>query len=288
MKKIIRYTLAAIMALSVVSPAVSMADEKDYDESVRMPVRRLHPERERDKALKKMQEEEKKKQKKQGKGKETPAPAVDDPWGDGTVVNNGQDASPDKALMRELLSKDYSLVKYEIDFEEEVAKPIAWKDDPVSTDIDGLRRQVTITGNGGRQTVMPKGMSTARDNNAVAFCFDTDGNTADALKLRVQYYADDPLNYNDIEFTIDGFDYKFKPAAPARGKLGARMYWEQSEDVLTVTDKDLVYALAHCHWARIKLKGADGMNHVKMLTQEQLDAFNATLELYRAMGGTFQ
>ena len=101
------------------------------------------------------------------------------------------------------------------------------------------------------------------------------------------FYADDPLNYNDITFTIDGFNYSFHPGKPARGKQGARMYWEQSEDALTAQDKDLVYALSHCHWARISLKGADGMNHVKMLTDKQLEAFAHTFELYRAMGGKF-
>lgn len=278
--------------------ASGMPDEKDYDESVRLPVRRLHPERDFDKAMKKMhqeheakqQEKERKEAEKERKQVEKAAKKAAKGGHDNRVIpprpQQAQASAADKSLMKELLSKDYSIKKYEPLYEE--PKPITWKDDPVNGDIHSLMAGVTGTRRGGATLYTPKGVSMANDANDVFFCFESDGTRATSrLHLRVQYYADDPLNYDDILFTIDGFNYSFRPSKPSRGKLGARMYWEQSEDALVTQHKDLVYALSHCHWARMSLKGADGMNHVKMLSKAQLDAFASTLELFRAMGGKF-
>lgn len=302
-----RYLISAILLVAAGSTVVAaMPDEKDYDESVRLPVRKLHPEREFDKAMKKMhQEHEAKAQEKEAKEREKEAKAMakerekeakarakeekKKAKHDNRVIPERRQASEstaDKSLMRELLSKDYSIKKYENIYEE--PKPITWKDDPVSSNVTGLMAHMSDVRKGGASLLTPRGVSMANDANDVFFCFEQNGGRASSrLRLRVQYYADDPLNYNDILFTIDGFNYEFHPSRPSRGKMGARMYWEQSDDVLTSRDKDLVYALSHCHWARMSLKGADGMNHVKMLTQSQLDAFAHAFELYRAMGGTF-
>lgn len=280
MKKIIFAAIIASMAVTAATAASLSPDEKDYDESVRLPVRRLHPEREFDKAMKQMHKEHEEKAAREEKKKSKH---------DNRVIPERQkqsSSSADKSLMRELLSKDYSIKKYEPIYEQ--PKPITWKDDPVSDDVDGLMTHVSASRKGGATLYAPKGVSMASDANEVFFCFESsNGRASSRLHLRVQYYADDPLHYNDILFTIDGFDYTFHPSHPSRGKLGSRMYWEQSEDPLVTEHKDLVYALSHCHWARMSLKGADGMNHVKMLTQNQLDAFACTLELYRAMGGSF-
>lgn len=270
-------------------------DEKDYDESVRLPVRRLHPEREFDKAMKKMHQEHEAKAKAQEEKerareeKERLKQEKKKNKHDNRVIparpQQQQASSADKSLMRELLSKDYSLKKYDL-YEE--PKPITWKDDPINHDIASLMPFVTPMRSGGKNSYIPTGVSTANDANEVYFSFEASGNKATSpLRLCVNYYADDPLNYNDMVFMIDGFEYKFRAATPNRGKLGAHMYWERSSDALGSNDKDLVYALSHCHWARITLKGADGIDHVKMLSQGQLDAFTHSFELYRAMGGTF-
>ncbi|MCQ2289260.1 MAG: hypothetical protein MJZ74_09205 [Muribaculaceae bacterium] len=108
------------------------------------------------------------------------------------------------------------------------------------------------------------------------------------MHLRLQYYADDPLNYNDMVFTIDGFDYKFHPTNIQRGKGDGVMIWEQSDDVLREADKDLVYALAHCHWVRLKLHGADGMNHVKLIGEEQIKSFKETYQLFLLRNGSIK
>ena len=65
------------------------------------------------------------------------------------------------------------------------------------------------------------------------------------------------------------------------------MIWENSDDPLTVADKDLVYALTHCEWCKLIIIGKDGMQHVKMISDSQFADFKHTLELYRLKGGTF-
>ena len=304
MKRIIYTFIIGALSLVMSVHSHALPDEKDYDESVRLPVRKLHPEREFDKMMKQMhkeheqkaaEKEEKeakkaaKKQAKEEAKKEKEGAKNKGSKHDTRVIpprpQQQQASTADKSLMKELLSKDYSIKKYEPIYEQ--PKPITWKNDPVSRDVNELLTHVSGTSKGGVTLYTPKGISMTNDANEVFFCFESTNGQPRRLHLRVQYYADDPLNYSDISFTIDGFNYEFRPSRPSRGKLGARMYWEQSEDALTAQHKDLVYALSHCHWARMSLKGADGMNHVKMLSQKQLDAFARVLELYRAMGGSF-
>lgn len=308
-----RYYICAALAAALFATGVNASpvnpDEKDYDESVRLPVRRLHPERDFDKIMKQMHKEHKeqeaveaeneskkdskkkdKEAEKERKQAEKAAKKAAKNGHDNRVIpprpQQQQSSNVDKSLMQTLLSKDYSIKKYEPLYEE--PKPITWKDDPVSQDITGLMQSVDGKSKGGAMLYAPKGVSMSQDANEVFFCFESsNGRASSRLHLRVYYFADDPLNYSDIVFTIDGFDYKFHPSRPSRGKMGARMFWEQSEDALTAQHKDLVYALSHGHWVRMSLKGADGMNHVKMLTKAQLEAFTKTFELYRAMGGTF-
>lgn len=191
----------------------------------------------------------------------------------------------DRKLMSELLNKDYSIKKYDIYVE---PQPITWKNDPINRDIKSLKKNVVSAKQGGVAMLIPKGVSTSNESNEVYFAFQANGDRAmSPLYLCINYFADDPLNYNDMVFLIDGFEYYFRAESPSRGKLGARMYWEQSCDELSTIDKDLVYALSHCHWARISLKGADGIDHVKLLNKKQLEDFTHSLELYRSMGGTF-
>ena len=96
-------------------PAMAQS-ENDYDESIRMPVRRLHPEREREKARKKLQQELDSKNKSQqdvedwedasqnsGKKKDTRRVVGSSPAPKSTA---------DKSALNALLNKDYSLVQY--------------------------------------------------------------------------------------------------------------------------------------------------------------------------------
>ena len=123
--------------------------------------------------------------------------------------------------------------------------------------------------------------------NAVAQSADGEGNGArvDPLHLRVQYYADDPLQFNEILFTIDGFDYSYRALSPQRGKGAGRMIWEFSDQEVASSDRDLLYALSHANWVRMSLVGSDGTKHVKLLTETQIRDFYLVLQLFRLLGG---
>ena len=90
---------------------------------------------------------------------------------------------------------------------------MTWRDLPVTTTIDQLMPgfQVDET-----VTATPKYVSTDKTSNEVYFALAMP--EADSLpgplRLCVQYCADDPLDFDQMIFTIDGYDYPFYPADP--------------------------------------------------------------------------
>ena len=262
----------------VASPAFP-DDEDQYDESIRKPVRRLYPNRERDKAMKKYQQEQERAAKKNQKAAE-----VDDPWADG-----GQPAaapSADKAELYELLSKDYSTPTIIVP-EYKQPEPFVWRDEKPNVNENQLLKVVE-----GRRVseplpamrYLPKGSSMANNANDIFLYFD-EGAEPERLRLRVQYYADDPLNFNEVQFYVDGFDYVYRPKITRRGKGTGRMIWENSDNSVTDADKDLIYALTHGQWVEMSLVGHDGIKHVKVLSEKQLENLRAVLQMYLLHGG---
>lgn len=286
MRKYIIYIAMALFAASAM-PLAAQNSEDDYDESIRMPIRRLHPEREREKARKKLQQELDAKNKSQQ--------VDDEDWEDNQPKSKKKDnrrvvgkvAAPrstaDKSLINELLNKNYDLVEYV----PAAPQPLTWRDDPVTESENELLMQVSKTSpQTGTVRYMPRDVTMATTENAFYAYFTTSGSQVEPLRLRVQYYADDPLQFNDIQFQINGFDYSYRATSPRRGKGTGRMIWELSDQVVQTSDKDLIYALAHARWVRMLLVGADGTKHVKMLTEKQIRDFYSILQLYRLMGGT--
>ena len=207
----------------------------------------------------------------------------------GTVITKHpvqQQSTVDKSFLQELLNKDYSIKEYK--FEE--PKRMEWKDDTITELQENLVPYFKTLTLKGEKSVLPRNVVVDNTENALFMYFTEDAQQQPmALRLRIQYYADDPLNYNSMVFTIDGFDYRFVPTNIKRGKGDGIMIWEQSDDELKTADKDLVYALSHCqYWAQVKLHGEDGMLHVKLLTKEQLEAMKRTVQLYLLRGGSFK
>lgn len=266
-------------------PAMAQS-ENDYDESIRMPVRRLHPEREREKARKKLQQELDSKNKSQqdvedwedvsqnsGKKKDTRRVVGSSPAPKSTA---------DKSALNALLNKDYSLVQYV------PAAPVrmVWRDEAVTESENELLMQLNKERvQAGVVRYLPKGVTMSKTENAFFAYFITDGARVEPLRLRVQYYADDPLQFNDILFTIDGFEYRYRAVSPQRGKGTGRMIWELSDQEVSASEKDLLYALSHAHWVKMYLVGSDGTKHVKLLTETQIRDFYLVLQLYRLLGG---
>lgn len=207
----------------------------------------------------------------------------------GTIVTKNpvaQQSTVDKSFLKELLDKDYSIKEYKFD----EPKRMTWQDDTITEtqeELIGFFKSKVVSG---YNSILPKNAVVDNTTNDIYLYFTEDGQgNPGALRLRVQYYADDPLNYNDMVFQIDGFEYKFRPVNIKRGKGDGIMIWEQSDDELKTADKDLVYALSHCqYWAQLKLHGDDGMNHVKLISKEQIEDFSRTVKLYLLRGGSFK
>ncbi|MBQ9466019.1 MAG: hypothetical protein IJU62_03470 [Muribaculaceae bacterium] len=195
-----------------------------------------------------------------------------------------QSSSVDKSKLAALLNQDYSIVHYDVP-KAYVPQRIVWVDDTIRDNADQLQAQ--LASGGGK--LMPKSAAFANNRNDVFFYYTRDNSGAiSPLRLCVQYYADDPLQYDKLIFNIDGFEYTFTPKNVKRGKGSGVMIWENSDDPLTAADRDLVYALAHSkQWVQFKLHGRGNMNHVKMLTDQQKKDFYNVLTLYRLHGGTF-
>ena len=313
MKKVLLFSLIAMVSLSVSTPSASAVTLPD-DNNTNLPTRKLHPERntepddpwanaDDDAAKDKKDKKDKKKDKKSKKNKNVAQCCEDNDCSckgckcceqravtnvhlspESPAYQHKQESSLDKSLLNQLLSADYSLVEYKA----EEPKPFVWIDDPISTQTDTLERMVVRRTFEGKQRVMPSNVTMRQNDNAIYFYFDEADSIVSKLHMRVQYYADDPLEYHKLDFFIDGFHYFFEPSVTQRGREGSKMYWELSDDPLNASHKDLIYALSHGKHCVAKFIGERGMNHVKTLSATELKEFNAILELYRAKGGTIE
>lgn len=285
-----RYIIMVLVALMVapMGLASGVGDDDDKDPSIKPGIRRLHPELERAKAIKKLREQMSRK----AETKDDPWDTTDEVWGtvdvepvavadSGAVVghrlNRTSKTAVEQAAVDDLISADYSIKEYGMGI-----RRMTWHDEPVTRTIDDLIPFITIDDNG---ECLSKYVKRDKTSNEVYFAFSFQDSVAGPLRLCVQYCADDPLHYDQLTFSVDGFDYVFYPAEPQYGEADGGLYWEMSDDVLRPAYKDLVYALAHSHWVILKLTGSRGISHVKMLTDGQRDDFANTLTLYRLLGG---
>ena len=279
------------MLLAPVAMASSVHDDDDKDPSIRPGIRRLHPERERAKAIKKLMEQRSRK----ADPNADPWDTSDEVWGtvdlppvtvkDGNAVE-GQRLTPimrtsktpaEQAAIDSLLAEDYSIKEYGY-------RRMSWRDLPVTKTLEQLTPGFTMDEDGDCYS-----RYVTRDNssNELYFVFKMgEDSLPGPLRLCVQYCADDPLDFDQLIFTIDGYDYPFYPSTTEHGTIGEDLYWERSDDVLQPVHKDLVYALAHSNWVALKLLSTRGIHHVKLLTDGQRSDLANTLDLYRLLGGT--
>ena len=255
----------ALMAVPALA-SVPLGDDDDKDPSIRPGIRRLHPERERAKAMKKLQEQMSRK-----------AEVKDDPWDTSDEVWGTVDVIP-VSVKDSVAVEGHSLSDAE-------GQRLMWRDEPVTATIDQLMPYFVVEEGEYRS----KYISTDSVGNEVYFAFTMhDGDDVPGpLRLCVRYVGTISLDYDQVVFTIDGYDYSFFPSQPRYGRLGELRYWSSSHDELQDVHKDLVYALAHGYWALIKLQGLGGANAAKAINVGQLEDFANTLALYRLLGGMF-
>lgn len=287
MKRLFIWLLVALLTVPMgTAGAVRGDDEKSS--GIERGIRRLYPDRERAKAIKKLQEEMSRK----AEPKADPWDTEGEVWGtvdlpvtvrdsvavEGHRLNTTSKTDQEQQVVDDLINTDYSIKEYGMGL-----RRMVWHDEPVTRTIDELMPYITVDDAG---ECLSKYVNRDKTSNEVYFAFTFQDSVAGPLRLCVQYCADDPLNYDQLTFSIDGFDYVFYPSDPQRGEADGGLYWEMSDDVLRAGYKDLVYALAHSHWVVMKLMGESGINHVKMLTDGQRDDFAHVLALYRLLGGT--
>jgi len=267
-----RYILLLLVALltATVGTAGPLRGDDDKNQVARQDIRRLHPERERAKAIKKLREQLSRK-----------ADPKADPWDTSDEVWGTVDLPP-QALRDSAAVEGRRLSASSPD--EEAPRRMTWRDEPVVATLEQLMPYMTIDADGEYRS---KYVSTDSVANEVYFAFVMAADSVPSpLRLCVNYCAGSPLDYDQVIFTIDGFDYTFYPAAPRHGRAGDGMYWAASDDELQPAYKDLAYALTHASWAMVKLVGTGGVSRVRVLNDGQLDDFANTLMLYRLLGGT--
>lgn len=252
--------------------ASTVHDDDDKSQGTQREIIRLHPERERAKAIKKLQEQMSRK----AEPKADPWDTSDEVWG--TVDLIPVAAKDSAAVVGRRL--DAISGRPEADDGAGLYR-MTWQDGPVTATADDLMPYVTIDGG----DCLSKYVSRDSTSNEVYFAFAFQDSVVGPLRLCVQYCGASPLNYDQAIFHIDGFDYIFYPSEPRQGVTAQGLHWERSDDVLHPAYKDLVYALAHSHWAILKLVGYNGISHAKVLTDGQRDDFANVLALYRLLGG---
>ena len=264
--KYIVLLLIALMATPKVA-AVTVPAISDTTEAWQRQVRRLHPERERAKAMKKLQEERSRR-----------ADEKADPWDTSEEVWGTVDAPP--AAMRD----STAVVGHRLQQAgQKEGVRLTWRDDPVTVTREQLMTVMALEDGEWRSRYVT-GDSVG---NEVYFSFLVDEDSVPGpLRLSVRYCGDSPLDFDQVVFTIDGYNYSFYPAEPRQGRQDDGVWWAASDDDLQEAYRDLVYALAHGNWVMMKLQGMSGVNRTKVLTDGQRSDFAATLALFLLMGGS--
>lgn len=254
------------VALAVIPVGLSQTVNNDDDNSkvMQREIRRLHPERERAKAQKKLMEQMSRK----ADPKADPWDTSDEVWGTVDVPR--------------VLDKDSTAVVGRRLTTDDDARAV-WRDEPVVVPLDQLMLGMTVEGGEYRS----KYVSGDSVSNEVYFAFTIpEGDSVpEPLRLCVHYCGDIQVDYDQLVFTIDSYDYLFYPSTARYGVAADGRYWAASDDELQSPYRDLIYALAHGKWVMLKFMGSHGVSRVKVLNEGQLEDFANTLSLYLLMGG---
>lgn len=131
----------------------------------------------------------------------------------------------------------------------------------------------------------PKSAPKFINQNAIYCYFSTKNGRPKALIFKIQYYAEDWLFFEKIQFAIDEQAYEYIPSKTERDNGGGYI-WEWSEEAVTESDKELINALANAKQAKMKFIGHQYAK-VRNITKNQIDAIRQTVDLFIAMGGQY-
>lgn len=139
----------------------------------------------------------------------------------------------------------------------------------------------------GKTWIKPKSSPAYTNQNGIYCYFQTENNTPSNLRFRVQYYSDEWLFFDKIQFSIDGKAYEYIPLNTETDSGDGGYIWEWfDENVSTNNDKELLKALANAKSAKMKFIGRQYYD-IRNISKEQLNGIKRTIEYYKALGGNF-
>ena len=100
----------------------------------------------------------------------------------------------------------------------------------------------------------------------------------------MQYYSDEWLFFNRVQFSIDGKAYEYVPLNTETDNGDGGYIWEWFDESITNSDKDLISALSNAKSAKMKLIGRQYFD-IRTISKDQIKNIKRTLDLYKEMGG---
>ena len=116
---------------------------------------------------------------------------------------------------------------------------------------------------------LPKSAPSMVEQNAIYLYFEVPiGRRPGPMNIRVQYYADDRLDTQGVEFQINGEKYVLTPNK-LNTKREGKYVSEWFDMPLTGDNERLVEAMGYANYVRVKFLGKS-CNHIKDLTRDQV------------------
>lgn len=116
---------------------------------------------------------------------------------------------------------------------------------------------------------IPKSAPSMVEQNAIYLYFEVPvGSRPGPMKIRVQYYADDRLDTQGVEFNINGEKYLLKPDKLNTQRNG-KFVSEWFDMPLSGDNERLLDAMGYANYVRVKFLGKS-CNHIKDLTRDQV------------------
>lgn len=147
-----------------------------------------------------------------------------------------------------------------------------------------FRKSIDEFSNNNRTWYKPNNAPQYTNRNGIYCYFQTEDGMPGNLRFRLQYYAEEWLFFSRVQFSIDGKAYDYIPLDTETDSGYGGYIWEWVDESISESDKDLIKALANAKSAKMKLIGRQYYD-VKTITQDQINSFKRTIELYQALGG---
>jgi hypothetical protein len=132
----------------------------------------------------------------------------------------------------------------------------------------------------------PKSAPKYTNQNGIYCYFKSNSGMPSNLRLRMQYHADDWLFIQKVQFSIDGNAFEFIPRDTETDSGNGGRIWEWFDEGMGKSNTELLNALANAKSAKMKLIGRQYYK-VKTITNNQIRDIKRSLDLYKAMGGTY-